>query len=113
MLLQRDRMMKAFRLLVSRQFKRRRHPHNPCDILRAAATFAFLRSAPDKRRKLDPSPNKKKTDAFRSVELMRTGGDHIHIQLRNINIQNPDRLYSVGVKRDVSIAANRGDFPDR
>src|SRR5690625_5543587 len=106
-------MMKSFRLLVPRQFKRLLHPHNPFDILCAAATFALLRSAPDKRRKLDPSPNKKKTDAFRSVELVRTGGEHIHIQLRNINIQNPDRLYGVGVKRDVAIAANRGDFPDR
>jgi hypothetical protein len=70
-------------------------------------------SAVDQRLKLKASPDIKRTDAFRGVELVTGDRQHIDAEFVHLGWDFSDRLRCVGMKADSMLPRDRADFRER
>src|SRR5205823_984935 len=101
--------------LALRDLGRRAEPHDGGYVQSAAAHAALVAAAVDDRGHANAwlAAYPQRSDALRSVELVRADGDQIHLHLLDVEGQLANALHGVAVEQDPLLLADGADLGNR
>ena len=87
--------------------------HNARHILCSGPSFSLLGTSMDKRTDLYALSDIQKSHAFRPIDLMGAGTEHINIIIVHLDGKLSECLYCIGVEQNAMLSGNLPDFFNR